>query len=42
MALKSYNQKLEYETANEIDFGCSKKEGVPVITDTDLQFTKIS
>ena len=38
--MKSYNQKLEDKTVNEINFRCSRKEGGPVITKTDLKFTK--
>ena len=40
MALKLYNKYLEDITANQINFGCSRKNGVPYITDTYLQFTK--
>ena len=38
----SYNQKLEDRTANENNFGCSRKKGDTVSTDTDLQLRKIS
>ena len=42
LSLKSYNQKLEDKTAGQIQFGCNRKEGGAVITETDLQFTIIS
>ena len=42
MSLKSYNQKIEYKTANQIQFGCSRKEEDAVINETDLQFTMIN
>ena len=42
MALKSDDQSLKDKTANQIDFCCSKRERVPVIIETYLQFTKIS
>ena len=41
MALKSYKKYLEDKTANQNNFSCSGKERRPVITETDLQFTKI-
>ena len=40
MALKAYNQQLEDKTANDISFGCSRKEVSPVITETDIEITK--
>ena len=33
---------IEDKTANPINFGCSRKFKVPVITETDLDFAKIS
>ena len=43
MALKTYNQKLFDKAANEINLCCSgMKEFNPVLTETNLQFTKIS
>ena len=42
MALKSNVQKLEDKTDNQVNFGCSRKEWGPLITDIDLQFTKIN
>ena len=42
MALKSHNKLLEDKTFSQISFGCSRKEGVPVINETDLKFTKTS
>ena len=41
VALRSYNQQLEDETANQINFDCDRIEGCPVFADTDLQFTNI-
>ena len=32
---------LEDKSANRIRFNCSSREGVPVITEIDLQFRKI-
>ena len=41
VALKSYKQQLEDKTPNGNNFGCSRKEDGPVITETELkQFTK--
>ena len=42
MALESNDQKLEDKTAKKVNFGCSRKEEVPVITEIDVQFTKIN
>ena len=30
------------KTANQVNFCCSRKDGVPVITETDVQFRKTS
>ena len=35
VSLKSYIQQLEDKTANQINFGCSRREGGPVTTETD-------
>ena len=40
VALKSYNKWLEDSFDNQINFGCNRNEGVPVITETDVKFTK--
>ena len=34
--------KIEDKTANPINFGCSRKFGGPVITESDFEFAKIS
>ena len=33
--------KIEDKTANQINFGYSRKHGGPVITEIDLEFAKI-
>ena len=35
-------QQKSARNADQINFGCSKKEGVPVIAETDLLFMEIS
>ena len=40
--INSYNQYLEEKIANEIIFDFGMNEGCPLITETDLQFTKIN
>ena len=35
VSLKSYIQQLEDKTANQINFGCSRREGGPVTIETD-------
>ena len=42
VACKSLNQYLVDKTADPKCFGCSRKERGPVITETALQFSKIS
>ena len=38
----SYIQFLLNKTTYENSFGCNRQDGVPVNTDTDLEFTKKS
>ena len=40
--MKSYNNYFEEKTFSQINFGCSRPEGGPVITEADLQFMKTS
>ena len=40
--IKSIKLIIEDKTANRIISACSRKVGVPVITETDLEFAKIN
>ena len=42
MAIKSHNKKLEDKTANNVNVGCISKTGGTLITETGLDFPKIS
>ena len=42
VGIEVINQLLEDKTANGINFGCSKKNGVPVITKTCSPITTIN